>query len=165
MTDQNPTLHMMCGKIAAGKSTLAATLAKPADTVLIAEDEWLAALFSEEMSTPKDYFLCASRLRAIMGPHVASLLSAGLSVVLDFQANTVESRQWMRGIIERTGADHRLHVLVPPDEVCLARLRDRNASGAHPFSVTEAQFHQIARHFAAPTPEEGFNLVIHDEAT
>jgi len=34
----------------------------------------------------------------------------------------------------------------------------------HPFAVTEAQFHQLSSHFAAPTPDEGFNLVIHDDA-
>ena len=99
-----------------------------------------------------------------MGPHIASLLSAGVSVVLDFQANTVESRRWMRGIIDRTGADHRLHVLAPPDEVCLSRLKERNASGLHPFTVTEEQFHKISAHFVPPSPEEGFNLIIHDEA-
>jgi len=164
MAETKPTLHLMCGKIAAGKSTLAAKLAEPAGTVLIAEDHWLAALFSEEMSTAKDYVRCASKLKTIMGPHIASLLNAGVSVVLDFPANTVESRRWMRTILDQTRADHRFHVLAPPDDVCLARLRARNASGNHPFSVTEDQFHQISKHFVPPTPDEGFDLVIHDQA-
>ncbi len=164
MPAAKPTLQLLCGKIAAGKSTMAATLADAPATVLISEDEWLAALFSEEMSSAKDYVRCASKLRKIMGPHIASLLNAGMSVVLDFQANTVESRAWMRNILDQTDADHRLHVLTPTDEVCLARLRARNASGDHAFSVTEAQFHQISRHFALPTPDEGFHVVIHDQA-
>ena len=163
MSDKIPTLHMLCGKIAAGKSTMAAKLAEPAGTVLIAEDDWLATLFSEEMSAVKDYARCAPKLRKIMGPHIASLLNAGIPVVLDFQANTIESRKWMRGILDQTSAAHQLHVLVPPDEVCLARLRSRNASGIHPFSVTEDQFHQVGRYFVPPTPEEGFNLVVHEQ--
>lgn len=157
-----PTLYMLCGKIAAGKSTLAAKLAAADNRVLIAEDEWLAALFSEELNTPKDYQRSAAKLRAAMAPHIVSLLNAGMSVVLDFQANTVESRAWMRGLLDQTDVDHQFHVLMPPDELCLARLQRRNESGLHPFVVTEDQFHQISAYFRPPTPDEGFHLVIHD---
>lgn len=161
MAAEAPTLHMLCGKIAAGKSTLAASLASAQDTILISEDDWLAALFAEQMSTPYDYMRCAAKLRAVLGPHIAMLLNSGLSVVLDFQANTVDSRDWMKGILEATEAQHQLHVLDIPDEVCLARLKERNAGGAHPFEATEAQFRQIAKHFAPPSPDEGFNVVWH----
>jgi hypothetical protein len=43
-----PTLYLLCGKIAAGKSTLARRLAKRPYTVLIAEDHWNSNLFKEE---------------------------------------------------------------------------------------------------------------------
>lgn len=43
MSNAAPTLHMLCGKIAAGKSTLAAELGDANGTVIIAEDEWLNA--------------------------------------------------------------------------------------------------------------------------
>ena len=159
-----PTLHMLCGKIAAGKSTLARQLAEADQTILIAEDDWLRALFADQMATPKDFLRCSDALKSAMGPHIASLLKTGLSVVLDFQANTVDARAWMRSILEATGAAHKLHVLDPPDEVCLARLRARNAEGEHPFSVTEEQFRIVSKHFAPPTAEEGFNLVHHRQA-
>lgn len=163
MESSRPTLHMLCGKVAAGKSTLAANLATAENTVLITEDEWLAALFADELQTPKDYLRCTTKLRRAMAPHLVVLLDAGMSVVLDFQANTVESRTWMRHLLDKTDADHQLHVLIPPDEVCLARLQRRNASGLHPFTVTEEQFYQISSHFNPPTPQEGFNLLFHED--
>ena len=163
MLNEDPVLHLLCGKIAAGKSTLAAKLAEPAGTLLIAEDDWLAALYSDEMTTPKDYVRCAAKLRNIMAPHIVSVLNTGVSVVLDFLANTIESRQWMRGIVDLAHAEHQLHVLAPPDEVCLERLRKRNADGDHAFSVSEEHFHQVTKYFTPPTPDEGFNLVFHDE--
>ncbi|MEP4196828.1 MAG: ATP-binding protein [Aliishimia sp.] len=163
MKTHHPTLHLLCGKVAAGKSTLAAKLAAASNTILIAEDEWLAALFSEDLRRPKDYARMMEKLRAAMAPHIVDLLNVGVSVVLDFQANTVESRNWMRGLLDQTDADHQLHVLIPPNEVCLARLRHRNESGLHPFTVTEDQFHQISAYFDPPTPDEGFNLVLHDK--
>ena len=164
MEAKTPTLHMFCGKIAAGKSTLAANLAQTEGAILIKEDDWLASLFGEDMTTAKDYMRCASKLRHVLGPHITDLLNKGLSVVLDFQANTVESRTWMRHILESSDAGNQLHVLMPPDEVCLTRLRARNATGEHPFTVTDAQFHQISKHFVPPTEDEGFNLIVHDQA-
>lgn len=164
MLSDPPTLHMLCGKIASGKSTLAARLGAAPGTVLVAEDTWLDALFAEELRDLSDYVRCSARLRRVMGPHVAAVLDAGLSVVLDFPANTVAQRSWMREILDGSDAAHRLHVLAVSDEECLARLRRRNAAGDHPFAVTEAQFHAVSRHFAAPTPDEGFDLVVHGDA-
>lgn len=163
MTPPTPTLHLLCGRIASGKSTLAARLAAADRTLLIAEDDWLDALYPDDIGTAADYVRCAARLRMALGPHIASVLNAGVSVVLDFPANTVETRAWMRGILDASGAAHELHLLTAPDTVLLARLRARNAAGDHPFAVTEEQFHRISGHFAAPSPDEGFNVVRHGE--
>ncbi len=164
MLSESPTLHMLCGKIASGKSTMAARLGAAPGTVLIAEDAWLDALFADELHSLKDYVQCSSKLRRVMGPHVVALLDAGMSVVLDFPANTVAQRAWMKEILAATEAAHQLHVFDVSDEVCLARLRARKATGDHPFAVTEAQFHQFSSHFAVPTPEEGFDLMVHTDA-
>jgi len=67
----------------------------------------------------------------------------------------------MREIIERSGADHQLHHLDISDAVCLARLQSRNAAGAHEYAVTDAEFEQFTRYFVAPTPDEGFDVVVH----
>lgn len=163
MSGKYPTLHMLCGKIAAGKSTLAARLGDMPETVLIAEDDWLNVLFADDLHSLQDYARCSSKLRQIMLPHVAALLNVGVSVVLDFPANTVEQRNWMRGILERTNASHQLHLLTASDEVCLARLRERNHQGDHPFAVTEAQFRQFSSHFQVPSPDEGFDVVSHED--
>ena len=128
---------------------------------MISEDDWLSALFSEEMSSVRDYVRVSEKLRRVMAPHVSLLLQSGVSVVLDFPANTLENRAWMREIFEDAGAAHELHVLDAADEVCLKRLHARNTEGDHPFATTEAQFRQVSRHFVPPSPEEGFILVVH----
>ncbi|MEW9921626.1 AAA family ATPase [Marimonas sp. MJW-29] len=153
------TLHLLCGKVASGKSTLSARLAKAPRTVVIAEDEWLATLYGEEMSTLRDYARFSALLEQAMAPHILSLLRAGLSVVLDFQANTPTRRAWMRGLIDAAGVAHRLHYLDVPDTVCKARLRARNAAGTHAFAVSEAEFDQIADYFVPPRADEGFTIV------
>jgi len=159
MHAHKPTLHILCGKIAAGKSTLAARLGNQPETVVIAEDTWLGALFSNELRSVEDYVRCSSKLKRVMGPHVEALLASGMSVVLDFPANTPDQRRWFKGILENTGVPHTLLFLDVSDEVCLARLHARNASGTHPFAVTDAQFHEVTSYFTAPAEDEGFNIV------
>src|SRR5438552_13265039 len=118
-----PTLYLLCGKIAAGKSTLARQLAARPATLVITEDHWTSSLFADDLKTIDDYTRYSARLRAAMGPHIVDILRQGLSVVLDFQANTVKVRSWMRSLITQSGANHELHLLDIPDTICLQRLR------------------------------------------
>ncbi len=156
-----PVLHMVCGKIGAGKSTLTRRLAAAPATVLISEDAWLDALYPGEIHELPEYVRCSGRLKQAMADHVVALLRAGVSVVLDFPANTVSSRRWMRSLFEAAGVAHTLHFLDVPDAVCKARLHARNASGAHPFETTEAEFELITAHFVAPSEAEGFDVVLY----
>ena len=161
MSHKPPMLHLICGKIASGKSTLSARLGAEPGTIVISEDAWLGPLFDDQLKTGADYLRCAARLQKAMAPHVATLLGAGLSVVLDFPANTPDQRAWMLGLARTAGVDHRLHYLDVPDAVCLDRLRARNAEGLHPFAATEEQFHRFAAHFVPPAEDEGFHIVRH----
>lgn len=155
------TLHLLCGKIASGKSTLATRLAEAPNTVRLSEDIWLARLYKDQMHSVSDYVRCAALLRDAIGPHVQQLLTLGINVVLDFPANTPANRDWMRSLFQAAGVDHVMHVLNVPDEVCKARLRARNAAGEHEFAASDEQFELISRYFSTPTAQEGFNLSTH----
>jgi predicted kinase len=156
-----PTLYLLCGKIAAGKSTLARRLAARPATLLISEDHWTSNLFADDLKTIDDYGRYSARLRAAFGPHIVEILRQGLSIVLDFPANTVRNRNWMRSLINQSGAAHELHLLDAPDMICKQRLRDRNASGKHPFQVSEAEYDLFTSYFFPPEPGEGFNVIVH----
>ncbi|MGY4493768.1 AAA family ATPase [Pseudomonas sp. TE3610] len=155
------TLHLLCGKIASGKSTLATRLAEAPNTVRLSEDIWLARLYKDQMHSVSDYVRCAALLRDAIGTHVQQLLTLGINVVLDFPANTPANRDWMRSLFQAAGVDHVMHVLNVPDEVCKARLRARNAAGEHAFAASDEQFELISRYFSTPTAQEGFNLSTH----
>jgi len=156
---EKPTLHLVCGKIASGKSTLSARLATVPGTVLISEDQWLAALYADEMQSVADYVRCSSKLKDAIKPHLISLLTAGISVVLDFPANTQANREWMMSIINESGANNCLHYLRVSDEICKSRLQARNAAGSHDFSATDEQFELITRYFNQPRADEGFHII------
>ena len=155
------TLYLLCGKIGAGKSTLAKQLAARPATLLISEDHWTSTLYVDELKTIEDYGRLSARLRAAMTPHIVDILRLGLSVVLDFPANTVRQRAWMRELIDKAQVPHELHLLDLPDAICKQRLRARNASGEHPFQVSDEEYEQFTRYFVPPTADEGFNVIRH----
>ena len=161
MTDDRATLFMVCGKIAAGKSTLCAQLAARPKTILLSEDHWNSNLFPGEIKTLEDYRRCSGRVRNAIEPHVADLLRVGVSIVMDFPANTVTNRLWMRRLFESAGAAHELHFLDISDQVCKERLHKRNTSGKHAFQTSDEEFDLFTSYFVAPTADEGFNVVVH----
>ena len=161
MAEQNSTLFLVSGKIAAGKSTMAVNLAKQHSAVLVSEDHWLSSLYPGEIETIEDYVRCSARIRDALHPHIVHLLQMSQSIVMDFPANTLSQRKWLRGIFEAANAAHELHFIDAPDDVCKERLRQRYLTGEHPFQTSEADFELITSHFVAPSPDEGFNVVVH----
>jgi predicted kinase len=160
-TQPSTTLYLLCGKIAAGKSTLARRLASRPRTLLIGMDHWMATLFPVENRTIEDFTRLSARLRDVMGPHVVGILRQDLSVVLDFPANTVKWRNWMRSLINEANVGHELHFVDVPDAICKERLRQRNTDGNHPYQVDEPTYDLFMSYFIPPTPDEDFNIIIH----
>ena len=97
-----------------------------------------------------------------MAPHIVDILRQGLSVVLDFPANTVRQRAWMRSLIERGRACPTSCIA----STCRTRsassgCAQRNASGEHQFQVSDAEYEQFTAHFVPPAADEGFNVIVH----
>ncbi len=167
MTTPRATLYCVYGNIAAGKTTLARKLAAEHGAVLLCEDEWLVRL-EAEIASFDDFRTHARRLRAAIGPLVVQLLRLGVPVVLDFAANTVNDRVWIRSLFEAAGAAHELHVIEAPEEVCKARLRVRNATkpeGLYFGFVPEEMFAPVMKLVVPPTEAEGFNVIRHGAGT
>ena len=119
-------LMFFCGKMAAGKSTLARDLAAREDAVLLVQDDFLNALFPGEISDIPGFVRCSSRLQNALAAHVCALLSKGISVVLDFPGNTKAQRTWFRELIERANVEHELHFVDASDALCKSQLRERS---------------------------------------
>lgn len=156
-------LIFFCGKMAAGKSTLARNLAVRESAVLLVQDDFLNALFPGQITDIPGFFTCSSRLKSALTPHVCAILSKGISVVLDFPGNTKVQRAWFRELIERAGVEHELHFVDASDALCKRQLRERSAglAAGSPWTLN-ADFEAMTAYFQPPSQDENFNVVRHE---
>lgn len=155
------TLIFFCGKMAAGKSTKAVEYASSNHAVLISEDEWLKALYPEQIKSVQDYLKYSRLLKPVLLTHVAQMLLVGTSVVMDFPANTRDQRLWFREVAETAAAPHRMIYLNLSDEQCLEQLRHRRmVDPSRAAFDTEENFKLITRFFEAPDRHEGLEIEI-----
>jgi predicted kinase len=156
-------LIFFCGKMASGKSTLARALAERESSVLLVQDEFLESLYPGEISDIASFLKCSTRLQRALAPHVCALLSKGISVVLDFPANTRTQRAWFRELIENAKVEHELHFVDASDALCKRQLKERSKHLAPDTPwTTEADFDAITRYFQPPAENEDFNVIRHD---
>jgi predicted kinase len=158
-------LIFLCGKMAAGKTTLARDLARRNEAVLLVQDEFLESLFPGEIADIPAFVKYSSRLKNALAPHICGLLSKGISVVLDFPANTKAQRAWFRELFERARVEHELHVVEASDALCKSQLEARSRHlPAGTAWTTDAEFDAITAYFQPPSEDEGFNVVRHVRA-
>jgi predicted kinase len=153
----------LCGKMAAGKSTLARDLAERRNAILLAQDELLEKLFPGEIVDIPGFLDRSSRLRDALTLHICTVVSKGLSVVLDFPGNTRAQRAWFRQIFERADVEHELHFVDAPDAVCKRQLeaRSQHLPPGTPWT-TAAEFEAINVYFQPPSDDEAFNVIRHE---
>ncbi|MEH6477348.1 MAG: ATP-binding protein [Sneathiella sp.] len=160
--ETTPSLHFFCGKLAAGKSTLASELAQREGAILISEDLWLSRLFPEEIKTFEHYLTCSARLKRILHSHVSDLLKSGSKVVMDFPGNTRAQRAWFKSLVRDAGVDHCLHYIEKSNAECLIHLKKRNRDRPEGSKFTSPEeFMMVTGYFEPPKGEEGFTLRCH----
>ncbi|MGV2830970.1 AAA family ATPase [Myxosarcina sp. GI1(2024)] len=160
MSEQG-TLIFFCGKMGSGKSTKAIELAKEYHAILLSEDEWLTAIYPEEIKVFADYIKYSSRLKPLLKKHVQNLLNSGISVVMDFPGNTYNQRAWFKEIFLEYKIPHKLYYLEASDALCIKQIEQRRTTdpSRNDFD-TEKIFYEVNSYFQPPTEEEDFNIQI-----
>ena len=151
----NGSLIFFCGKMGAGKSTLAKRLAEEKGAVLISEDDLLSKLYADKIKSVKDYKLYSDKLKPVVSDTVQQILKRGVTVVLDFPANTESQRLWLRNISDEVHSEHTCYYVDRNDEVCIRQLLKRG----NPNTDTVEMFRAITKYFTEPSNSEDINTV------
>ena len=154
-------LVFFCGKMGSGKTTLSLEIAESTGAIRLSEDEWLTALYPEEIEAFDDYMKYSYRLRSMLKSHVQKILQSGVSVVMDFPANTINQRKWFKQILANDDIQHRLICIEASDQLCLSRIQSRREEQPERAKFdTEEVFNRVTGYFQPPTEKEGFNIEI-----
>ena len=144
-----------CGKMGAGKTTLAQKIAKEKDAILISEDDWLAQLYTNKVQSVEEYKYYSDKVKAVVLDIAQQVLSKGVNIVLDFPANTKTQRQWLRSLSDNLNAEHICYFVDRTDEVCLEQLLARG----NPNTDTVEMFYGITKFFTEPSEDELITII------
>lgn len=156
-----PTVHLLCGLPASGKTTLARRLEQERVAVRFTLDEWMLSVFD---LAPSDaaYGPRASRVKELIWRMVERVLALGHDVVLDWSHWSVGAREEARRRAAALGADAVVHYIDVPLEVVEQRLAERNMTapaGVHLLDLDDVR--RFARDlFEPPTPAEAVAIVV-----
>ena len=158
---QKGTLIFFCGKMGSGKSTKSQEIAKEMGAILLSEDEWLATIYPDEINDFDSYLTYSSRIKPLLKTHVQNILNTGVSVVMDFPANTKNQRQWFKEIYSVYDIPHKSVYLKARNELCLNQISQRRITNPERERFdTEEVFHQATSYFQPPSDNELFNIEI-----
>lgn len=146
----HPTLYVMVGLPAAGKTTLARRIEIECRALRFTPDEWMIPLFGESMANGKR--------RVLEGRFVATALSAlrlGFDVVLDFGVWAKDERTALRWLASTVGAECEL-VYVAIGEAEQRNRADRRATTTpeSTFAMTQSDLDEWRTIFQPPGEEE-----------
>lgn len=146
------TIHILCGVVAAGKTTLARRLAEDLPAARLSRDEWMLRLFGLAYDDPR----YAERLEPcteLLWDVALEIVRAGSNVVLDWNFWSRRRRADAAARAASAGASVELHwVDVPLDE---AMRRARMRTDRHSHRVDEDGVRHLATIFEPPSDAEG----------
>jgi len=154
-----PTVHLICGTLGAGKTTLARRLARETESVRFSLDEWIMQLFGTEAPEPMQFpwwVERAQRCSLQIWALCRQLLSVDRDVILDFGFPTREHRAEYIALARAAGATVKLYVVNADPSLRRQRVRSRNEQRAETFAltVTDGMFAGSESWWEPPTAAE-----------
>ena len=149
------TVHLVFGRVGAGKTTYGRRFAAEQRALLFCIDEWMASLFMMDAPQPISLDWAMPRVERVerqIWAVAQPVLALGVDVVLELGFFTRAQRDRIRALV--SAHPTRVHVVDAPAEVRRARVRERNR-GSETFTVEvdDAMF-DWAEHYFEPLGDD-----------
>ena len=159
-----PTLHLISGLPASGKTTYATELRARVNGVLFGLDRWLITAFGR-YSLPSvgqdEHTRRVLACRELMWESASELLTRGVDVILDDGFFYREHRMRHVMLAAEVGADTTIHFIDTPLESIRGRLERRNADlPRYNFHIDPATLEGFLAMVERPSPDEGARIVV-----
>lgn len=158
--DSTPTAHLMCGLVAAGKSTYARALAIERQAFYASLDAWMLQLHGIRFHEP-EYAPLADRCRLQIWDAAEQVLGLGHDAVLDWNFWHPERRRAWKGRIEAAGFAVQLYFIDVTVETAIERAARRVEEGdPSSYLLSEADVREHAAIFVRPSQDEGIAMTV-----
>jgi predicted kinase len=147
---RRPTLFVMVGLPASGKTTLAKELEQRHDALRLTKDDWMMPLFGWG-----DFEDKREVVEALLWDMGARALRLGVDVVLDYGLWARVEREEYRARAEALGARVDFRFLDVPEEELFRRMAERNRRAEpNDVPITAAQLAEYLPRFQRPAADE-----------
>ena len=149
---------ILCGKVAAGKTTYAKQLARSLPSVILSIDDLVVSLRELKTLPYRSKKELEGKIRAYDGSLAKQLVPQGITCIIDHGHWTRDSRQQIIDACRADGLPYRLVWLTCPRGIRLQRLKQRNeqvrSSGEKGYVIDAEQLERFDSWFEELSEEE-----------
>jgi predicted kinase len=154
-----PIVHLMCGLVAGGKTTLAQQLAEELPALRFSRDEWMIRLYGHSYDDPR-YVERLEPCTELMWDVAVQALRLGVNVILDWNHWSRLRRTYALDRARAAGFDAVVHFLDVRIDTAIRRAHHRlSTAPAHAHRVDEAGVRHFATIFERPADDEGLQII------
>ena len=153
-------IHLMCGFIGMGKTTVARKLAVQLPAVLLSHDEVMRTFFGRNPPAAefqKDYEIADGFIWSL----AEKIVSAGGSVIFDHGFWTKEQRKAAAERAKVFCENVHFHCVECDIETAKKRVLERTQNDKDALFIDEACFDSKLSAYEPPSPEEGFDMIFY----
>ncbi len=155
MKKNKTKLHIICGFVGSGKTTLAKKLEKHHKAIRFSTDEWMIELFNFNGDFGKKYRDSKKRCKEFIWKLAKEILLSGQDVILDFGFWSRKERSLFFRRAKKIGVDPVLYFLdIPIDELKKRVVARNNKLDKKTFKITTRWFNKWSPLFEAPKSSE-----------
>jgi predicted kinase len=156
----SPRVHLFCGLVGVGKTTLARRIADEQVAVRFSLDEWMLRLYGLRYDDP-EYVARLDACKALIWDTAHQVLATGHDVVLDWNQWSRQRRAEWASAASAAGAIPVLHYVDVPLDVAIRRAVGRAETDPGSHRLDETGVRHLASILEPPTPAEGIEIIVY----
>ena len=156
-----PSIHLLCGFMGFGKTTLSKSLRKDYNAVVLTHDDFMTKLYGN--NPPESEFRIAyDKVDNLIWELAEKIIKTGVDVVLDNGFWTAEKRK-DAFVKAKIISEHIVfHQLICAMDIAKSRVLKRTLEDDNSLDIDSNCFDMFAKNYSNITADEGYQVIYHE---